>query len=112
MKIVLLLMNDLYSDAMRSCHWAALAQVYNVKVVDLSDENFTLYDMMILNLHEHKEEVFKIVETVLKEIKIEKKLKEIEDVWSSMLLDYGQYKDTVVYIPYLVEEVDKGIEAH
>ena len=112
MNIVLPLINDLHSDAMRSRHWAALARVCNVNVVDPSDENFTLNDMMILNLHEHKEEIEEIVGTATKEMKVEKKLKEIENVWSSMTLDYSQHKHTEVYFPHPAEEVVEGMEAH
>ena len=112
MNIVLPLINDLHSDAMRSRHWAALARVCNVKVVDPSDENFTLNDMMILNLHEHKEEIEEIVGTATKEMKIEKKLKEIENIWSSMTLDYSQHKNTEVYVPHPAEEVVEGMEGH
>lgn len=112
MSIVLPLINDLHSDAMRSRHWAALARVCNVKVVDPSNSKFTLDDMMALNLHDHKEEIEEIVETAMKELKIERKLKEIENVWGGMTLEYSPHKDTEMFVPRPSEEVVEGMEAH
>ena len=68
--------------------------------------------MMMLNLHEHKEAIEEIVETAMKELKIEKKLKEIELVWSSMEIDYAPHKDTEMFIPKPSEEVVESIESH
>jgi len=112
MSVALPLVNDLHSEAMRPRHWSSLARVCNVKLVDPSDKKFTLDDMMMLNLHEHKEAIEEIVETAMKELKIEKKLKEIELVWSSMEIDYAPHKDTEMFIPKPSEEVVESIESH
>ena len=112
MSIVMPLVNDLHSEAMRSRHWFSLARVCNVKLVDPSDKKFTLDDMMALNLHEHKDAIEEIVETAMKELKIEKKLIEIEQVWSNMEIDYAPHKDTELFIPKPSEEVVEGIESH
>jgi dynein heavy chain len=112
MGIVLPLINDLHSPAMRTRHWVALARVCNVKTVDPTDSKFTLNDMMVLNLHDHVDEVAEIVETAQKELKIEKKLGEIEDVWAEMVLDYVPHKETEMFVPRPSEEVVEGIEAH
>ena len=94
MATVLPLVHDLHSNAMRQRHWAALARVCNVKAVDPSDSKFSLRDMLMLNLHTHKEAIDDIVETAMKELKIEKKLTEMEGVWSVMELNYSVHKDT------------------
>lgn len=113
MSVALPLVNDLHSEAMRSRHWSSLARVCNVKLVDPSDnKKFKLNDMMTLNLHEHKAAIEEIVETVIKELKIEKKLKEIEQVWSKMEIDYAPHKDTEMFVPKPSEEVVEGIESH
>jgi dynein heavy chain len=112
MGIILPLINDLHSNAMRPRHWAALARVCNVKVVDPTEKTFTLNDMMELNIHEHVEDVSEIVETAQKELKIEKKLLEIEGVWKDMVLDYAPHKETEMFVPRPSEEVVEGIEAH
>ncbi len=112
MNIVLPLINDLHSEAMRSRHWSALARICNVKAVDPCDKKFTLDDMMSLNLHLHKEAIEDIVETAMKELKIERKLKEIEDIWSAMDLDYVSHKDTEMFVPRPSEEVVESMESH
>ena len=97
---------------MRSRHWFSLARVCDVKLVDPSDEKFTLDDMMVLNLHEHKDAIEEIVETAMKELKIENKLIEIEQVWSNMKIDYAPRKDAELFVPKPSEEVVEGIESH
>ena len=109
---VLPLVNELHSPSMRQRHWAALARVCNVKAVDPSDPKFTLNDMMELNLDEHEMDVSEIVETAQKELKIEKKLGEIESCWADLDLDYAQHKDTEMFVPRPSEDVVEGIENH
>ena len=112
MATVLPLVHDLHSEAMRQRHWAALARVCNVKAVDPSDPKFSLRDMLLLNLHIHKESIEDIVETAMKELKIEKKLTEIEEVWSTMELNYASHKETEMFVPRPSEEVVESMEAH
>jgi len=112
MATVLPLVHDLHSDAIRARHWSALARICNAKTVDPSDPKFTLRDMLLLKLHSHKEEIEDTVETAMKELKIEKKLTEIEDVWSVMELNYSAHKDTEMFIPRPSEEVVESMEAH
>lgn len=112
MATVLPLVHDLHSDAIRTRHWAALARVCNVKAVNPTDPTFTLHDMLTLQLHRHKEGIEEIVETAMKELKIENKLIEIEGVWAAMELDYVTHKDTGVYVPRPSEDVVESMEAH
>ncbi|KAL7445854.1 hypothetical protein ACHAXM_010428 [Skeletonema potamos] len=112
MATVLPLVHDLHSDAIRTRHWAALARVCNVKTVDPTDPQFTLNDMLTLQLHRHKEGIEEIVETAMKELKIENKLSEIEGVWAAMQLDYVAHKNTDMYVPRPSEEVVESMEAH
>lgn len=112
MGVALPLVADLRSDAMRKRHWASLAHVCNVKLVDPSDKGFTFNHMMALNLHLQKDAIEEIVETAMKELKIEKKLKEIEQVWSNMELTYAPHNDTEMYVPKPSEEVVEAIEGH
>eukprot|EP00957_Ditylum_brightwellii_P060728 4610074-Ditylum_brightwellii.AAC.1 len=67
---------------------------------------------MMLELHKHKEAIEDIVETAMKELKIEKKLKEIESLWSEMELDYAPHRDTDMFVPRPSEEVVENMEAH
>ncbi|KAL7489135.1 hypothetical protein ACHAW6_014715 [Cyclotella cf. meneghiniana] len=112
MDTVLPLIHDLHSNAMRPRHWAALARVCNVKAVDPSDPKFCLRDTLMLKLHTHKEAIEDIVETAMKELKIEKKLAEIEEAWSVMELNYYAHKDTEMLVPRPSEDVVEIMEAH
>ena len=112
MATVLPLVHDLHSDAIRARHWAALARICNVKALNPADSKFSLRDMLMLNLHSHKEEIEDILEVAMKELKIEKKLTEIEGVWSVMELNYSAHKDTEMFVPRPSEEVVESMEAH
>jgi dynein heavy chain len=48
----------------------------------------------------------------MKELKIEKKLKEIEDLWSEIELEYAPHKDTEMYVPRPSEEAVESMESH
>ncbi|CAM9107555.1 unnamed protein product [Discosporangium mesarthrocarpum] len=112
MGVVLPLINDLHSDAMRVRHWKSLAKVCEVKSVDPSDAKFTMDDMMELKLHIHVEDVSEIVETAQKELKIENKLEVIEAAWKDMVLDYVPHKDTEMFVVKPSEELIESLEAH
>ena len=112
MSVSLPLINDLHSEAMRSRHWSALARICNVKTVDPCHKSFTLDNMMSLNLHLHREGIEEIIETAMKELKIERKLKEIQELWSTMKLDYASHKDTEMFVPRPSEDVVESMESH
>eukprot|EP00903_Cladosiphon_okamuranus_P006208 g6103.t2 len=112
MGVVLPLINDLHSPAMRVRHWKSLAAVCEVKAVNPSDPKFTMDDMMQLNLHAHVEDVSMIVETAQKELKIENKLEVIEAAWKDMELHYVPHKDTEMFVVRPSEELVESLEAH
>jgi dynein heavy chain len=112
MSIVLPLINDLHSNAMRDRHWKSLAKVCGVKSIDPNDPKFTFEDMIRLKLHEHTEDVEEIVETANKELKIEKKLRDIETVWRDMTLEYVPHNDSEMFLVKLSEEVIESLESH
>ena len=55
MSIVLPLINELHSNAMRDRHWKSLAKVCKVKSIDPNDSKFTFEDAVNLNVHKHVE---------------------------------------------------------
>ena len=112
MGVVLPLINDLHSPAMRVRHWKSLATVCEVKSVNPSDAKFTMDNMMELNLHSHVEDVSMIVETAQKELKIENKLEVIETAWKDMELHYVPHKDTEMFVVKPSEELVESLEAH
>jgi dynein heavy chain len=110
--ISLPLINELHSDAIRPRHWSALARICNVKAIEPSQKTFSLSDMMNLNLHKFSESIEEIVETAAKEVKIERKLAEINHLWSSIELDYVFHKDSDLLLPNPSDDVVENMEAH
>ena len=98
MSIVLPLVNELHSPAMRDRHWKRLAKVCGVKSIDPNDPKFTFEDTIALKVHEHTEDVEEIVETATKELKIERKLRDIENIWRDMTLEYVPHNDTEMFL--------------
>ena len=112
MGVVLPLINDLHSDALRDRHWATLAKVCHIDKIDPTHPKFTMEMMMDLQLHEHVDDVSEIVETAQKEKKIEKKLGDIETAWASFEIEYVPHKDTEMFVIKLSEEVIESLDAH
>jgi dynein heavy chain len=106
MSIVLPLINDLHSPAMRDRHWKNLAKVCGVKSIDPNDGKFTFEDAFGLKVHEHAEDVEEIVETANKELKIERNLKNIETTWRDMTMAYCPHNDTDMFLIRPSEEVN------
>ena len=112
MSIILPLVNELHSPSMQDRHWKALSKICMVKTIDPKDPKFSLADLLRLNLHEHVEDVGEIVETANKELKIEKKLGAIEELWTTLELTYVQHKDSEMCLVRPSEEVVENLEAH
>ena len=53
-----------------------------------------------------------MVEAATKELKIEKKLQAIEEVWTSLTLDYVPHKESDVLVVHASDEVVEFLEAH
>lgn len=112
MSVVLPLINALHSTAMRDRHWKSLAKLCKVKSVDPNDPKFTFEDAVKLNLHEHVDEVEEVVELATKELKIEKKLKDIETAWRDMPMEYSPHNDSEMKLIKPSEELVEGLESH
>jgi dynein heavy chain len=112
MSTTLPLVNELHSPAMRPRHWAQLASVCGVKSLDPTDSKFSLDDMLVLKLHTHGEESSEIVDTANKELKIEKKMDEIETAWKGFNLEFVQWKDMDLTVVKATDEVQEALDAH
>jgi dynein heavy chain len=112
MTIVLPLVNDLHSEAMRDRHWKNLAKVCGVKVIDANDPKFTFEDIIKLGIYNKAEDVEEIVETAAKELKIERKLRDIEKAWKVLTLDYVPHNDSEMMLIRPSEEVIESLESH
>eukprot|EP01041_Mallomonas_annulata_P000386 gene386-700_t len=112
MSAVLPLINALHSESMRDRHWKSLAKVCAVKNIDPNDPKFTFEDIIKLGVHLHVEDVEEIVETANKELKIERKLRDIEKLWRDMTLQYFPHNDSEMNLIRPSEEVIEGLESH
>ena len=65
---------------MRDRHRKALAKICKVKNIEPHDPKFT-EDTVKLKLHLHGEDVEDVIDTAAKELKIERKLSDIEKLW-------------------------------
>mmetsp|Transcript_15916 Transcript_15916/g.14397 ORF Transcript_15916/g.14397 Transcript_15916/m.14397 type:complete len:331 (+) Transcript_15916:3-995(+) len=110
---------------MRDRHWKTLSKITKTKVIDPTDAKFTFEEAISLNVHLHVEDVEELVETANKELKIEKKLKDIETIWKDMTLTYVPFsKDEDlhnnddeahsdgIYVIKPSEEVIEALESH
>jgi dynein heavy chain len=105
MGVVLPLINELHSPAMRDRHWQTLSKECHAKSINPSEPRFCLEDLLELQLHLYVDNVSEIVETAEKELKIEKKLTHIEQLWVSNTLSFYPHKDTEFMLMRPTEEV-------
>ena len=112
MGVLLPLIDELHSPAMRDRHWEALARQCHVKHLDPTHAKFTFEDMMPLRLSERRELVEDLVSTASKELKIETQLGIIVQTWAALTLDYVPHKDTEMTVIKPSEEVLENLEGH
>ena len=73
---------ELQNPAIRDRHWSQLVTATRVNF--MMSEDTTLADLLYLNLHNFEDEVHNIVDKAIKEMAMERMLKELEVIWSSM----------------------------
>ena len=74
------------------------------------DENTTLSDLLSLNLHEYEEEVRNIVDKAVKEMSMEKVLKELDVTWSTMEFEHDKHPRTGITLLKTTEELIETLE--
>ena len=74
------------------------------------DENTTLSDLLSLNLHEYEDEVRNIVDKAVKEMSMEKVLKELDVTWSAMEFEHEKHPRTQVTLLKASEELIETLE--
>ena len=75
------------NPAIRDRHWQQL--VTATRVTFIMSEDTSLADLLSLNLHNFEDEVHNIVDKAIKEMAMERMLKELDVVWSSMEFQGG-----------------------
>ncbi|XP_069510616.1 dynein axonemal heavy chain 9 [Ambystoma mexicanum] len=99
---------ELQNPAIRERHWSQLMQATGVKFT--MDEGTTLADLLKLNLHNFEDEVRGIVDKAVKEMGMEKVLKELDTTWSGMVFQYEPHPRTSVPLLKSDEELIETLE--
>lgn len=80
----------------------------NVDFVD--DTSTTLDDLLSLEMHKHADEVGSVVERAVKEVQMEKTLKELQSTWAVLELDRELHARTGLYLLKASEDLIAIIE--
>ncbi|XP_072259402.1 dynein axonemal heavy chain 9 [Pyxicephalus adspersus] len=99
---------ELQNPAIRERHWSQLMQATGVRFT--MDEDTTLADLLKLNLHNFEDEVRGIVDKAVKEMGMEKVLKELDATWSAMNFQYEPHPRTSVPLIKSDEELIETLE--
>ncbi|CAM4557085.1 unnamed protein product [Lepidochelys kempii] len=99
---------ELQNPAIRERHWNQLMQATGVTFT--MDADTTLADLLRLNLHNFEDEVRGIVDKAVKEMSMEKVLKELKSTWSSMEFQYELHPRTNIPLLKSNEELIETLE--
>ncbi|KAK9702182.1 Dynein heavy chain region D6 P-loop domain [Popillia japonica] len=99
---------ELQNPAIRDRHWTQLMQATKVKFV-MSDDT-TLNDLLALNLHQYEDEVKNIVDKSVKEMAMEKVLKELNTTWNTMEFETEIHERTKMKLLVASEELIEILE--
>ncbi|XP_014668470.1 PREDICTED: LOW QUALITY PROTEIN: dynein beta chain, ciliary-like [Priapulus caudatus] len=99
---------ELQNPAIRERHWQELMHAAKVKFV-MSDTT-NLSDLLALNLHNFEDEVLGIVDKSVKEMAMEKTLKELDVTWASMEFEHELHARTKCKLLRSSEELIETLE--
>ncbi|QQP33020.1 Dynein beta chain_ ciliary [Caligus rogercresseyi] len=99
---------ELQNPAIRERHWQQLVTATRVSFT-MSEET-TLADLLNLNLHSFEDEVHNIVDKAIKEMAMERMLKELDVVWSSMEFSHELHARTGYTLLRCSEELIETLE--
>ncbi|XP_075119220.1 uncharacterized protein LOC142194092 [Leptodactylus fuscus] len=93
MNMTLPLIEDLSNPAMRTRHWNQLVRQTGgmLHVTADSLEAMTLGDLLAMDLQKHTEEVRMTVQKAIRDVSVERSLKNCEEVWLSRIFDVSPH---------------------
>ncbi|KAL0208915.1 hypothetical protein P9112_011502 [Eukaryota sp. TZLM1-RC] len=100
------LIADLRNDSMRKRHWKEIARLAQ-KSFEISDD-FTLEDMLELELHKFSDDVSEIILKARKEEQIENTLSALEQTWRNLVFEFNPHADREGYL--MVSVSDEVVE--
>ncbi|NWT02283.1 DYH9 protein, partial [Mionectes macconnelli] len=99
---------ELQNPAIRERHWNQLMQATGVRFV--MDSDTTLADLLKLSLHRFEGEVHGIVDKAVREMSMEKVLKELRVTWSTREFQYEPHSRTNIPLLKSDEELVETLE--
>ncbi|BHF75205.1 Dynein heavy chain 9, axonemal [Sparganum proliferum] len=99
---------ELQNPAIRDRHWAQLMVATGVKF-SMSKET-TLADLLALSLHRFEDEVRNLVDKAVKEMAMEKVLRELNNTWSQTVFEVEEHARTNLKLPKFSEELIEVLE--
>lgn len=100
--------SELQNPAIRERHWQQLMAATKVRFV--MDESTTLADLLSLNLHNFEDDVRNIVDKAVKEMSMEKVLKELDVTWAQMEFEHEPHPRTKITMLKTSEELIETLE--
>ncbi|XP_007489994.2 dynein axonemal heavy chain 10 isoform X1 [Monodelphis domestica] len=103
------LLLDLKNEALRERHWKELMEKTGI-FFEMTD-TFTLENMFAMELHKHTDVIQEIVVSAVKEITIEKGVKDILDTWENMKFTVIKYFKGTQERGFILGSVDEIIQS-
>uniref|UniRef100_A0A670YVL6 Dynein axonemal heavy chain 10 n=1 Tax=Pseudonaja textilis TaxID=8673 RepID=A0A670YVL6_PSETE len=103
------LLLDLKNEALRERHWKELMSRTGTSF-DMATETFTLENMFAMQLHKYSDVINEIVGSAVKELSIEKGVKEIIETWENMKFTVQRYFKGTQERGFILGSVDEIIQ--
>ncbi|XP_062874230.1 dynein axonemal heavy chain 10 [Trichomycterus rosablanca] len=103
------LLLDLKNEALRDRHWKELMERTGTSF-DMKPDTFTLENMFAMELHKHGTVIGDIVTSAVKELSIEKGVKEVVETWENMKLSVQRYFKGTQERGYILGSVDEILQ--
>ncbi|XP_063171723.1 dynein axonemal heavy chain 10 [Candoia aspera] len=103
------LLLDLKNEALRERHWQELMRRTGTSF-DMATESFTLENMFAMELHKHSDVINEIVGSAVKELSIEKGVKEIIETWENMKFTVQRYFKGTQERGFILGAVDEIVQ--
>ncbi|POI32185.1 hypothetical protein CIB84_004063, partial [Bambusicola thoracicus] len=103
------LLADLKNEALRERHWQDLMERTGTRF-EMTSETFTLENMFAMELHKHSDIINEIVGTAVKELSVEKGMKDIAETWEQLKFTVQMYFKGTEKRGFILGSVDEILE--
>ncbi|XP_031448519.1 dynein heavy chain 10, axonemal isoform X3 [Phasianus colchicus] len=103
------LLLDLKNEALRERHWQDLMERTGTRF-EMTTEAFTLENMFAMELHRHSDIINEIVGTAVKELSVEKGMKDIAETWEQLKFTVQIYCKGTEKRGFILGSVDEILE--